>query len=91
MNTRNVTLAIIGLCVALEASARPMNFKAPNLEPPREGKPHPPVIVPEGGDKLISLDCPVTSSAGKGFTIYSLKTVMTGTKLTRKTRNCGRT
>jgi len=28
------------------------------------GKPHPPVIVPEGGDKLISLDCPVTSSAG---------------------------
>jgi len=41
-----------------------MNFKAPNLDPSRTGKPPPPVIVPEGGDKLLSLDSPVTSSAG---------------------------
>ena len=62
---RNVTVAIISLCLALEASARPSAFRAPNLEPPREGKPPPPVMVPEGGDQLISLDRPVTSSAGE--------------------------
>ena len=65
MNMRNVIVTIMGLCLALEASAHPMEIRTPNLEPPREGKPYPPVMVPEGGDKLISLECPVTSSAGE--------------------------
>ena len=65
MNTRNVTVAIMGLCLALGASALPISPKAPNLEPPREGRPYPPIMVPEGGDKLLSRDCPVTSSAGE--------------------------
>jgi len=34
----------------------------PNLELPREGKPRPPIMVPVGCDKLLSLNCKVTSS-----------------------------
>ncbi|MCL1920250.1 MAG: discoidin domain-containing protein [Kiritimatiellaeota bacterium] len=32
------------------------------MEPPRNGKPRPPIMVPAGGDKLLSRGCPVTSS-----------------------------
>ena len=35
---------------------------APNLEPPRDGKPREPIFVPLGCDKLLSRDCKVTSS-----------------------------
>ena len=35
---------------------------ANNLEPPRDGKPYPPIIVPEGCGTLLSLECKVTSS-----------------------------
>ena len=34
----------------------------PNLEPPREGKPYPPILVPKGCDQLLSKGCKVTSS-----------------------------
>ena len=33
-----------------------------NIEPSREGKPYDPIMVPVGCDKLLSLDCKVTSS-----------------------------
>jgi hypothetical protein len=33
-----------------------------NLEPPREGKPYPALMVPAGCDKVLSLNCKVTSS-----------------------------
>ena len=33
-----------------------------NLEPPRNGKPYDPIMVPAGCDKLLSVDCKVTSS-----------------------------
>lgn len=40
----------------------PKDIRSPNLEPPRGGKPRPPIDVPAGADKVISLDCKVTSS-----------------------------
>ncbi len=39
----------------------PKDIRSPNLEPPRGGKPRPPVTVPVG-TKVISKDCKVTSS-----------------------------
>ncbi|MDD2598585.1 MAG: hypothetical protein PHO37_05100 [Kiritimatiellae bacterium] len=39
----------------------PKDIRSPNLEPPRGGKPRPPLQVP-AGTKVISLDCKVTSS-----------------------------
>jgi len=65
MNTRNVTAIVIGFCLALKASAYPMEINTPNLEPPREGKPYPPIMVAVGGDKLLSRDCPVSASVEK--------------------------
>jgi len=35
---------------------------AQNLEPPRDGKPYPPIFVPKGCDQLLSGGCKVTSS-----------------------------
>ena len=66
MNTRNVIAVIMGLCLTVSASATPLFVRgAPNLEPSREGKPYPPIMVPVGGDRLLSLDCPVTASVEK--------------------------
>jgi len=33
-----------------------------NLEPHREGRPYPPILVPKGCDQLLSRECKVTSS-----------------------------
>jgi len=38
------------------------DIKSPNLEPPRLGKPYPPLMAPVGGDKLLSHLCPVRGS-----------------------------
>jgi len=35
---------------------------SPNLEPDRDGKPYPPILVPKGCDQLLSTNCKVTSS-----------------------------
>jgi len=40
----------------------PWEPSAQNLEPPREGKPYPPILVPKGCDQLLSRGCKVTSS-----------------------------
>jgi len=57
--------ALTAIGLTLMAGAYPFETPgAPNLEPPRNGKPYPPIMVPKGGDQLLSLDCPVTSSAG---------------------------
>ena len=40
----------------------PKDIRSPNLEPPRGGKPRPPIEVPVGADKVLSRDCKVTSS-----------------------------
>ncbi len=40
----------------------PKDIRSPNLEPSRGGKPRPPIHVPVGCDKVLSLDCKVTSS-----------------------------
>jgi len=34
----------------------------PNMEPSRDGKPYPPILVPKGCDQLLSKGCTVTSS-----------------------------
>ena len=36
---------------------------SPNLEPDRDGKPRPPILVPKGCDQLLSKGCKVTSSS----------------------------
>ena len=63
---KSLSVTLVGACLALSVGALPMiPPSSPNLEPPREGKPYPPVMVREGGDKLLSLGCPVTASVAK--------------------------
>ena len=54
---------LAGVCLALAANAHPVSIRgATNLEPPRGGKPYPAIMVPVGGDKLLSRGCPVKGS-----------------------------
>jgi len=78
LNTLMIAVAAAGLVVAAEAQDKvqvtitfpkpcfqgtPKEVKgAENLEPPRGGKPYPAIMVPVGCDKILSLDCKVTSS-----------------------------
>lgn len=66
--TRKVSMllsVVVGVCLALSVCAHPFELRGiPNLEPSRGGKPYPAIVVSKGGDKLLSLGCPVTSSAG---------------------------
>ena len=78
LRTLMIAVATAGLVFAAEAQDKvqikidlpkpqftgtPKDIKnAFNLEPPREGKPYDPIMVPVGCDKLLSLDCKVTSS-----------------------------
>ena len=72
-----VTALAVGLTGAVQAQQKvqlkiktpapcftgtPKDIRSPNLEPSRGGKPRDPIEVPVGCDKLLSRDCPVTSS-----------------------------
>jgi len=57
----NIALVIVGFSV--QVFARPMDIRSPNLEPARNGKPRPPIVVPVSATNLLSLGCGVTSSA----------------------------
>ena len=78
LKTLMFAIAAAGLVVAVEAQDKvgieiakpkaqftgtPREIKnAFNLEAPRGGRPYPTILVPVGCDKVISLDCKVTSS-----------------------------
>jgi len=78
LNTLMIAVAAAGLVFAVGAQDKvrvkislpkpcfqgtPKQVKgAENLEPAREGKPYDPIMVPVGCDKLLSLNCKVTSS-----------------------------
>ena len=78
LNTLMIAAAAAGLVLGVEAQDKvqvkitypkpqftgtPKEVKnAYNLEPAREGKPYDPIMVPPGCDKVLSLDCKVTSS-----------------------------
>ena len=60
---KRLSAVLMGLCLALSVGAYPVDFRnVPNIELPWDGKPRPPIMVCEGGDKLLSLHCPVTAS-----------------------------
>jgi len=78
LNTLMIAVAAAGLVFAAEAQDKtpitillpkpcfqgtPKQIKgAENLEPARGGKPYPSIMVPVGCDKLLSINCKVTSS-----------------------------
>jgi len=78
LKTLMIAAAAAGLVVTAEAQERtaikidlpkpqftgtPREIKnAFNLEPPRDGKPYPSIMVPAGCDTVLSRDCKVTSS-----------------------------
>jgi hypothetical protein len=78
LNTLMIAVATAGFVIAAEAQDKvkveitnpkpqftgtPREVKgALNLEPARGGKPYPAIMVPVGCDKLLSLNCKVTSS-----------------------------
>ena len=73
LRTLMIAVAAAGLVFAVEAQDKvqvkitlpkpqftgtPKEIKnAENLEPPRDGKPYDPIMVPVGCDKLLSVDC----------------------------------
>lgn len=50
------------LLMAVGVSARPMDIKSDNLEPPRNGRPRDPVMVPPNATNNLALGCLVTTS-----------------------------
>ena len=48
--------------MALPTHVQAWDVRSPNLEPPRDGKPRPPILVPTGATNLLSRGCAVTSS-----------------------------
>jgi len=56
-------LSLLGLLAAGFAVARPVDIRSANLEPPRNGKPRPPVWVPSDATNNLALGCRVTASA----------------------------
>lgn len=57
--------ALVCTCLVWAADARPLDIRSPNLESVR-GKPSPAsVLVPAGGNKLLSRGCAVTSSVAQ--------------------------
>ncbi|MCL1922143.1 MAG: hypothetical protein FWG50_13910 [Kiritimatiellaeota bacterium] len=59
---RMLPLLLSMLIGVLPGGAAPLEIKSPNLEPPRQGKPYPPIEVSVGGGRLLSHGCPVTAS-----------------------------
>jgi hypothetical protein len=63
MSHQALLLAALAVSVVMSACARPADIRSPNLEPPRGGKPLPPVYVPMGATNNVALGCRVTASA----------------------------
>ncbi|MEI7945189.1 MAG: hypothetical protein WCJ02_00765 [bacterium] len=60
---RIVLSAVMGLLAVGMAAGRPMDIRSANLEPSRNGRPRPPVLVPPDATNSLALGCRVTASA----------------------------
>jgi len=63
MTNQTLTLSALAVGFVMLAFARPVDIRSPNLEPVRNGKPRPPVMVPESATNLLSQGCKVTASS----------------------------
>ena len=64
---RTTAIVLMGVLAAGWVAGRPWDIRSPNLEPPRGGKPRPPVMVPPDATTNLALGCRVTASAEPTF------------------------